>query len=150
MTEINVTDVMLGDWVLYEHKNTKWETVSTHYLKVVNITNDSLCMRNGEYWRVQKTGLGVIKPIPLTAEILENNGFINYDFEHIAGQHKWSWWRDTGTLVSLWCRELNDDPRDGWMVRIESYDANCCYRVESVHELQHALRLCGIEKEIIL
>ena len=48
------------------------------------------------------------------------------------------------------CRELADDPGDGWMVRIESPDATCCRRVESVHELQHALRLCGVEKEIIL
>ena len=57
MAEINVTDVMLGDWVLYEHKNNRGVTVSTHCLKVENITNDSLCMRSGDYWRVQKTGL---------------------------------------------------------------------------------------------
>lgn len=123
-------DLMIGDWVYNPFTRKKLRLTFGRDIDLA----EELCL----------------EPIPLTAEILENNGFINYDFEHIAGQHKWSWWRDTGTLVSLWCRELNDDPRDGWMVRIESYDASCCYRVESVHELQHALRLCGIEKEIIL
>ena len=128
---------MIGDWVFNTH-NRKPEQVQEIRERMVMLAYNDLY----EY--------DEIEPIPLTAEILENNGFINYDIEHIAGQHKWSWWRDRGTLVSLWCRELNDDPRDGWMVRIESYDATCCYRVESVHDFQHALRLCGVEKEIIL
>ena len=123
-------DLMIGDWVYNPFTRKKLRLTFGRDIDLA----EELCL----------------EPIPLTAEILENNGFINYDFEHIAGQHKWSWWRDRGTLVSLWCRELNDDPRDGWMVRIESYDATCCYRVESVHDLQHALRLCGVEKEIIL
>ena len=123
-------DLMIGDWVYNPFTRKKLRLAFGRDIDLA----EELCL----------------EPIPLTAGILENNGFINYDFEHIAGQHKWSWWRDTGTLVSLWCRELNDDPRDGWMIRIESSDASCCCRVESVHELQHALRLCGIEKEIIL
>lgn len=136
-------DLMIGDWVNYQDDD---KIVPKQVSEITDFKQ--LQLHDKENWII--VGEKYCEPIPLTAEILENNGFINYDFEHIAGQHKWSWWRDTGTLVSLWCRELNDDPRDGWMIRIESSDATCCFRVESIHEMQHALRLCGIEKEIIL
>ena len=91
-----------------------------------------------------------LDPIPLTPEILEKNGFKKSIFRDIEGQHQWSWWRDTLTVVTLWMRELNDNPTDGWMIRIESTPAACCLKISSVHELQHCLKLCGIEKEIVL
>ena len=69
-----------------------------------------------------------IQPIPLTPEILEKNGFIC---------DGWSWWYldfrivlSTSKGVSVVCGRQK--------------------RFEFVHELQHALRLCGIEKEIEL
>ena len=52
------------------------------------------------------------------------------------------------TFVSLWCRELKDDTKEGWMLRIESPITSARTKIEYVHELQHALRLCGIKKEI--
>ena len=90
------------------------------------------------------------EPIPLTPEILEKNGFKKHDMRVVEGQHEWSWWQDTLTLVSLWCRELEDNPEDGWMVNINSPYASCRCKVEYSHQLQHALRLCGIKKEIVL
>ena len=69
-----------------------------------------------------------IQPIPLTQEILEKNGFIC---------DGWSWWYQdlrivlsTSKGVSLVCGRQK--------------------RFEFVHQLQHALRLCDIEKEIEL
>ena len=66
--------------------------------------------------------ISTVKPIPLTAEQLERNGFKKTKFYlgNIEGQHQWTWWNDTLTPVSLWCRELNDDPKNGWMIRIDS------------------------------
>ena len=89
-----------------------------------------------------------VEPIPLAKEVFEQNGFKKFNFHDIEGQHQWTWWNDTQTSVSLWCRELNDDPKDGWMVRVESPLATCCYKVEYVHELQHTFRLTGIDKDI--
>lgn len=91
-----------------------------------------------------------IEPIPLTTEILEKNGFGKYPFHNIKGQHQWSWWLNMSTCVSLWYRELNDDPKDGMMVRVDSPLVNICIRVDYLHQLQHAIKLCGIEKEIEL
>ena len=91
-----------------------------------------------------------LEPIPITAEILEKNGFKKHGFKDIVGQHEWSLWLDTLSFISLWCRELNDDPKDGWMIRIESPLATCCHKIEHVHEMQNTLRIFGINKDIKL
>ena len=133
---------MLGDWVLYEHKNTEWETESTHYLRVENITSRDICMRNGDYARVQCVGYGCIKPIPLTAEILEKNGF-KYDelpkfaVNEITEKTKMTFSYHSGSrTVFVGVNEPNFNL------------TSAC--VLYVHELQHILRLSRVEKEIIL
>ena len=60
------------------------------------------------------------EPIPLTPEILEKNGFSR-----------------NGLDIALFDRKGGDD-------FVGASNLQC------VHELQHALRLCGIEKEIEL
>lgn len=154
MTEINVTDVMLGDWVLYEHKNSRGETISTHYLKVENITSRDIFMRNGDYARVQCVGYGCIKPIPLTEEILEKNGFEELMSEGWESAAKFGripeptgvWQYSFGQFDSV-----SYLPKRSFLsVKfMEGYTADIA-NIKYVHELQHALRLCGVEKEIIL
>ena len=87
-----------------------------------------------------------IEPIPVAKEVVEQNGFKKFNFPNLEGQHKWTWWLDTLTSVSLWCRELNDNPKEGWMVRIYSPLASHCSKVEFLHQLQQTLRQCRIEK----
>ena len=71
-----------------------------------------------------------LKPIPLTAEILEKN-----DFEFDGDTYKLGDYR----LVI----EYSGGILFGWVF---------CHRkqLKYVHELQHALRLCGIKKKIEL
>lgn len=142
-----IEGLMIGDWVFctYPSINTpvkvaEIKTVGDNELKTVVYHDDIRLVFCEKY----------IDPIPLTAEILEKNGFKKSIFRDIEGQHQWSWWRDTLTVVTLWMRELNDNPTDGWMIRIESTLAACCLKISSVHELQHTLKLCGISKEIVL
>ncbi len=72
-----------------------------------------------------------IQPIPLTPEILEKNGFSeNYREEDL------SYAQSCGDVIGIHIYGTN-----GLME--EMY-------FKYVHELQHALRLCGIEKEIEL
>ncbi len=87
-----------------------------------------------------------IQPIPLTPEILEKNGFIKasmvsdtppYDKDEEGNMHFslnekfWGWWQPNNTFLI---------PANGlgWL------------EFKYAHELQHALRLCNIDKEIIL
>lgn len=64
-----------------------------------------------------------IQPMPITEEILELNGFIN---DEIAG----SWWLKQPNI------EVFGNNRYGWMIFSG-------IQIKYVHELQHALRLCG-------
>lgn len=74
-----------------------------------------------------------INPIPLSAEILEKNGFEKYYMYHtlhdkqVRIEHYWHE------------RRLEIQPYDGepWIKLAPIY---------YVHELQHALRLCGLNK----
>ena len=69
-----------------------------------------------------------LEPIPLTPEILEKNRFI---------QENESWWYKDFRIVL--------DNSKG-----ESLICGRQVKFTYVHQLQHALRLCGIEKEIEL
>ena len=110
---MEANELMIGDWVMIEN-----------YSRICGIAED------GVYF-ADKNCKGAIsfdhiEPIPLTAEILERNGFV------LDGE---SWWYkdfrivlSTSNGVSLICgRQM---------------------RFKYVHELQHALRLCQIDKEI--
>lgn len=71
-----------------------------------------------------------IYPVPITPEILEKNGFGSLDESGV------SYRIDAAKRISL--SVLGKD------AYIDDMDARY------VHQLQHALRLCGINKEIVL
>ena len=66
-----------------------------------------------------------VKPIPLTPEILEKNG----------------WWFD----MDMWHHEEVNFCIEKWDGRFQCYDINQI-KLDSVHKLQHALRLCGLNE----
>lgn len=105
-------------------------------------------IRTGEvglYWNKIVTP-PYIKPIPITPEILEKNGFKgemyafldispNLYLEYYYHEHRLrEWW----TGIDEWNNHAE--------VKEIVFKCQCHY----IHELQHALRLCGIEKEIVL
>lgn len=67
-----------------------------------------------------------ISPIPITPEILEKNGWALWEIE---GEYK--------GVISIYGREAPFGVFDG-------------IEINFVHQLQHALRLCGIDKTIEL
>ena len=86
-----------------------------------------------------------LKPIPLTPEILEKNGFTHsfgdsdfYDYE------KWEKKVDDKTI-----RVIKD--HDGWVCRVDDIKVTRSMGIApSVHMMQHIIRIGGIEKEIEL
>lgn len=91
------------------------------------------------------------QPVPLTKEILEKNGFKEmsnyYDYYYFN--------RAADGYIKIKLRDLSDGE---WEISIEDYnkfnDSSISINIEKsflkVHELQQALRLCKIGKEIIL
>lgn len=78
-----------------------------------------------------------LEPIPLTSEILEKNEFyyennVGYVLEYYNYE----------IIYDMWENELRILKDREQILKIKTFDKMC------VHELQHALRLCGINKEI--
>ena len=124
---MKANELMIGDWVI-DGKN---------IAQITSITCDGII----ETTFNKSSNIEVIEPIPLTPEILEKNGFIG----------------DKNVCKS----KVRDDSKDElWQCEYAWYLKNLriknltnssiarLYNIMFVHELQHALRLCGINKEI--
>lgn len=92
-----------------------------------------------------------IFPIPLTAEILEKNGWKKeFDkkpymtFYHLEDEKYWLMWCISEHTLDI--QRQNKTLLDQYNLCAERVVIACDY----VHQLQHALRLCGIDKDIVL
>lgn len=134
---IKISDVSVGDWV---------QDMDGNYSKVEGIWQG----RNFSY-QVDLNRDGVIgtissyniRPIPITPEILEANGFVKN-----GGVYKWN---DEEYDVFVCLKEFSH------YVNVEEMDEQFATegsRIEVsqlyVHLLQHALRLVGVDKEIVI
>lgn len=138
---IDETDLMLGDWIyLTEHKtNARVTELRSTDPDVVLVTD------KGEVeMRID------MKPIPLTGEILEKNGFENQSESPIAASYRLCLDEDTFSYLFVDFRLRTglvqvcfDSDMKGPKIGFSKYEM-------SVHELQHAMRMCRIEKEIEL
>lgn len=137
-------ELMLGDWVADGDENAR----------VTSLTCDGIIETTRRISNIE-----IIDPIPLTPEILEKNGFKQTDkgSSCIIGEYAWGgiWERKSTTVtitfykglrsgVALLTRIETTCSHEGGINMVHSCD------IENVHELQHAFRLCGIEKEIEL
>lgn len=86
-----------------------------------------------------------VEPIPITPEILEKNGFVEEEYPIIYDRREFELRHGNYRII---VSPLNDGYtriyKGGYLPIL-----NNCY-INFVHELQHALRLCGIEKEIVI
>lgn len=138
---MKANELMIGDWVYNKHhgKNIKL----TPYDFFTHTHNE---FGEQELAPFAKPTIGRdLEPIPLTQKILEKNGFENIgdDIYQLEEKPCWFWvdfFRHTyGCEYDTSTYEYEDDEH-----RLKLYG------IPSVHELQHALKLCGIEKEIEL
>lgn len=123
---MKANELMVGDYVI--RKNILKEIL-------IVIAIDSI--RNVVY--LDLDGLGItekienIEPIPLTAEILEKNGFQQISTNKYV----------SGTVtIAIFVEEF--------LITIKSLGARVMITIKYIHELQHALQLCNIDKEIEL
>lgn len=149
INELSCKDLMVGDWVRI--KSTQRDT------KVTNIAANNVYTET-----VFPCRYGEIEPIPLTPEILEKNGFYygytsreedaaNNTITSLSETDKgWCWDEGGGAIKVIFPNEA-----DGGLVELDDQSFNrylsfvFCDNLY-FHELQHTLKLCGIEKEIIL
>lgn len=132
---MKATDLMIGDWVQFPHGIDK--IVDLPY-----IAGKGICASFAASATLFPVEIDKLLPIPLTKEILIKNGWLEEsDYENdLYGGHF-----PEDKKLRL---ELDIDGSEVWWTinSVEYYIIPLCY----VHELQHALRLCKINKEIEL
>ena len=132
---MKATELMIGDYVQFKGCSTRPlkingivfnnEVTKKHLLNVV------FCDTGKEQFNYNPE---MFEGIKLTREILEKNGV---DDEH-------SYFKEDNLML---LEITYDGGKVHWTINCNEY---YILPLNYVHELQHALRLCGIEKEIVL
>lgn len=153
---IDIKKLMVGDWVNYRPG---WKDEETNQIEFesgsgypVRIEMIYCCSNEGlvQYYDGENDGIEAadyeLFPLPLTTEILDKNGFKmesngNYRFSD----------EDEGLEITFFPKEENYT--NGAYDYVDIYKG-CLSIIELpvsyVHELQHCLKLVGMEKEIVL
>ena len=137
---MNIKSLMIGDWVKIKTYGVsdKYERTEAYiYVKVAEIGSGLITVEYNndikEPYRICENT--EIEPIPLTPEILEKNGFTKeLDDDSIHCRY---------TLIA-------DGIRFSLKYALSVFQWLGPLDFKYVHELQHALRFCGIKKDIQL
>lgn len=139
---MKASDICVGDWVMvaeciadahFRHYPDKVESISKDLVGLAS---------NGS-----ETILDRINPIPLTEEILVKNGFENvrdnlvFTLKNLSSNVRIGITLDNESTVYL------SENKTGVWPGFNYYDL---FEINSVHQLQHLLRLMGVQKEIEL
>lgn len=122
---MKANELQIGDFVLYNDDICIVDEIRVDNTVVLTALNTDVTSIDGDQVSVNE-----ITPIPLTAEILEKNRFI-YSILHND-------WTNADCNFYLYVGG------NGYWIQ------NTDIKLDYVHQLQHALRLCNIEKEIIV
>ena len=139
MEKISVSELSVGDWVCAEQLcGVHSEPRLTPPMKVVGLgeswVNLEIDPERGDPFEYEPSE---IRGVPITAEVLEKNGFTH---------DKWS--------KKIWRYEDEESEVvyyiEGNKVEVTTDDCKINLVCKSVAELQHALRIAKVGKEIVL
>lgn len=143
---MKATDLMIGDWVSVYIEDDDPAQCGYVTCKVENINDFGDIGAKCNDYREED-----VEPIPLTPEILAKNGFVygykQVDYEQVDYRQRYITYYHIGLdfYLDLYGGEILLKIRQDCDFTFFGI-ISCKY----VHELQHALKLCGIEKEIVL
>lgn len=135
MGTLKISDLSVGDWIKVILNKCDYDDAETLDAKVLSIEGNSVGVGYDNSGIVMSAFVDRLTPIRITAEILEKNG-VHRTYE----DDTYAIFRGDG----LWAVKYSD--RD-WEL---STPPVCRVDIKYVHQLQHALRLAGVDKEINL
>lgn len=137
MATLKISDISVGDWVRDKGKEC---TVASIYMAAEGYPSEVALTRQGICSGCAY--IDYLEPIPITAEILEKNGFESTTNPNVFTLTH-------GELQLYVSKEF-----DGWYMSFVNFRERLCIlqviRQGFIHQLQHALRLAGVDKEINL
>ena len=135
---MRIDELSVGDWVTYDR-----DTTPVKIMSVYTRAGQQCVVMTDSYYSDGVIGFAdMINPIPLTVEMLEKNGleFIDDGNDAIIFLCCDMFWARLCVGDCFWSIGVHSEDR---------LDAVMC-DVKYVHQLQHALRLAGVGKEIEL
>ena len=155
MKMMKENDLTVGDWV-HRHYNSIYEGEVSYDFRVTQLTRhygDELLVWGESTDGKHHGNLGSIsqiEPIELTIEILEKNGWKNISNHTLQGRETYKLHIEQNSFDYYVTIKLRDyfrlDSLDDRVYTLCNMQFGCNY----VHELQHALKLCGIDKDFRL
>ena len=132
---MRLEDVMVGDWVTHHYYFDRPVKIKYFIGSKVRVEDETFEIES-------------FKPIPLTEEILIKNGF-EYDYDNDVCV------ADGGNFVTLKGYVYEEDGVlidycNGDVKITTDFNGEVIKRMSHVHELQHAMKLCNIQKNIEL
>lgn len=130
---MEANELMIGDWVLKDEE----------YIKVTDIYE-----QNGVYYlNDDTTPITSVKPIPLTAEIFEKNGFDKFlGLGRFVSKYIKT--QEVSIMIDvLFCKDSHivvDIEKQSFVEGTRNSLHSC--DIQALHELQNALRLCRLNK----
>ena len=143
-------EIMIGDWVnvnraenVAEGRYIEWQEIGM----VVAISECFVSVRYGDdEFDWEEVSMDAVEPIPITPEILEKNGFVGKPYAFYKNdEHSWLEYYYHEHMLQKWWKGVDEWNNHAEVAEI-SFQCQCHF----VHELQNALRLCKIKKEIEL
>lgn len=133
---LRAEELMIGDWVTYKGSTP---------CKILSITPSFVRIANEKTNTIITSDFEDISPLPLTTEILEKNGWDVEDacyakYNLPDAYSSLEFYFHESRLRKWW--EGVDEWDNHNKVRDITFQCHCSY----VHELQHALRLCGLNE----
>ena len=133
--KISVSDLSIGDWVRVRMCKLDYDDPDTLDAKVLSIEGNSVGVGYDECGISMSAFLEDLQPMPITIEVLEGSGFAH---------DKWS--------KKVWRYEDKESEVvyyiENGVLEITTDDCKINLVCKSVAELQHALRLAKVGKEI--
>lgn len=128
---------MIGDWVKH--------SIVGKIGKVYRICgNEYIAFIDGD------TQSELVEPIQLTPEILEKNGFENIDNKYPFPTFRCDD-KENYLCITIGFPEGDKTKRKRTFIEIDGIHIYIGHLIINfVHELQHTLKLCGIDKEIVV
>lgn len=131
---MKANEIMIEDWVLFsgEPQRVRSIVVSDNGVERIYVFGKTCQVSTIEAY---------IEPIPLTAEILEKNGFIGEG-------DKFKLWTSADKRVILHNNDGYLNTFNKWHVHVDTEDMRTIGNIELtyVHQIQQFLRMCGLNE----
>ena len=142
---MKVEEFMIGDWVYTDGELSNVLSPSTENCEIETMDEKGYIRKYDEI-----EAKDYIEPIPITKDILEKNGFKKRKYESMFCNNEQTEYinKDKTIIINGFSNTTGKD----WNCHIDNDDMETigCADIQYVHELQHLLRLCNIDKEIEL